>query len=53
MISNYTWYFGDGEVAYGPMVEHTYGDDGIYIVTLILTDNKGATTSMIYEIVGG
>jgi DNA-binding MarR family transcriptional regulator len=35
---NYTWDFGDGNVGYGEIVEHTYLDDGIYSVSLTVRD---------------
>jgi len=42
VIAEYFWNFGDGENATGVVVEHTYADDGIYIVTLTVTDDDGA-----------
>jgi len=36
------WDFGDGDYAAGPNVTHTYESDGLYVVTLILTDAFGA-----------
>jgi len=42
-IVNYFWNFGDGTNATGVIAEHTYGEDGGYIVTLIVTDNDGST----------
>jgi len=36
------WDFGDGNYAEGPNVTHTYESDGLYVVTLILTDAFGA-----------
>ncbi|MCD6513209.1 MAG: PKD domain-containing protein [Thermoplasmata archaeon] len=41
-IVNYTWHFGDGGIAYGRNVTHTYLQHGVYNVTLIITDNDGA-----------
>ncbi len=43
-IANYTWDFGDGNVAYGKIAKHSYADDGIYNVTLAVKDNDGATS---------
>ena len=40
-IESYEWDFGDGEIASGELVTHTYGAPGDYIVTLALTDNNG------------
>jgi parallel beta-helix repeat protein len=42
-IVNYTWSFGDNETGYGRNVTHRYMDDGIYTVTLTVTDDDGAT----------
>jgi len=42
-IAGYFWDFGDGTNATGIIVNHTYLDDGIHIVTLTITDNDGAT----------
>ncbi|MCD6573676.1 MAG: PKD domain-containing protein [Thermoplasmata archaeon] len=41
-IVNYTWQFGNS-VAYGRVVIHSYAYVGKYNVTLIVTDNDGAT----------
>ncbi|MCD6473765.1 MAG: PKD domain-containing protein, partial [Thermoplasmata archaeon] len=40
-IVNYTWDFGDGSIAYGCIVNHSYSNDGIYNVTLIVKDDDG------------
>ena len=45
-IANYTWNFGDGSIAYGEVVQHRYPDDGTYNVTLTVTDNDGATSTI-------
>lgn len=39
------WDFGDGNVARGPLVEHTYARVGIYTVTLTATNPAGATSN--------
>ncbi len=44
-IVSYAWDFGDGTTATGVEVEHAYEDDGIYTVTLTVTDDDGATDS--------
>jgi PKD repeat protein len=44
-VKTYTWIFGDGSVAYGSRANHIYEDDGIYMVVLTVTDNKGGTDS--------
>jgi len=42
----YVWDFGDGTTAAGVKVFHAYKDNGSYVVTLIVTDNDGATDTM-------
>lgn len=37
----YEWYFGDGNMALGQTVEHTYVQSGSYTVTLVTTNNYG------------
>ncbi|MEM4364120.1 MAG: LamG-like jellyroll fold domain-containing protein, partial [Candidatus Diapherotrites archaeon] len=37
----YYWDFGDGQEATGIKVNHVFNQDGIYTVTLKITDNKG------------
>ncbi|MCK4477127.1 PKD domain-containing protein, partial [Candidatus Bathyarchaeota archaeon] len=44
-IISYFWDFGDGTNATGVTAEHAYADNGIYVVTLTVTDNDGATAS--------
>jgi len=40
---SYFWDFGDGNNATSVIVAHSYVDDGVYNVTLIVTDDDGAT----------
>jgi len=42
-IVSYTWNFGDGESGTGVTTTHAYEEAGTYTVTLIVTDNDGAT----------
>jgi len=44
-IVSYSWSFGDGETAHGKQVEHVFGDDGEYTVTLTVQDNRGREDS--------
>ena len=44
-IVSFAWNFGDGATASGITVSHPYADNGIYTVTLTVTDNNGATAS--------
>ncbi|UCE73791.1 MAG: PKD domain-containing protein [Methanomassiliicoccales archaeon] len=37
----YSWNFGDGTTGYGKDVIHVYTDEGIYTVTLTVTDTHG------------
>jgi PKD repeat protein len=41
----YTWYFGDGFVDSGKTTNHTFSNAGIYIVTLVVEDDNGETSS--------
>ncbi len=45
-IVNYTWSFGDNTTGYGRNVTHRYADNGVYTVTLTVTDDDGATDTM-------
>jgi len=45
MIVSYFWAFGDGTNATGTIVNHAYADNGVYTVTLTVTDNDGATAT--------
>jgi len=42
-IANYAWDFGDGSVATGPRVAHTYATVGEFLIRLTVTDDAGAT----------
>ena len=40
-IVSYEWDFGDGTTGTGPTPSHSYATDGVYAVTLTLTDEDG------------
>ncbi|MCW4052202.1 MAG: PKD domain-containing protein [Candidatus Bathyarchaeota archaeon] len=42
-IVSYFWTFGDGQNTTGMITQHTYTDDGTYIVNLTITDDDSAT----------
>jgi PKD repeat protein len=42
---NYTWYFDGGPILYGINVTYSFSDNGVYMVTLIVEDDDGATDS--------
>jgi len=44
-IAGYFWDFGDGKNAATVTVDHVYVDEGVYTVTLTVTDDRGATSS--------
>ncbi|MFA5719009.1 MAG: PKD domain-containing protein, partial [Desulfobulbaceae bacterium] len=43
-ITKYSWNYGDGSTGTGLAVKHTYPVPGNYVVTLRVTDNKGAVS---------
>jgi len=45
-INAYSWDFGDGTSAMGVAVEHTYTAVGEFVITLTVTDDKGARGSI-------
>jgi DNA-binding beta-propeller fold protein YncE len=49
-IVRYDWDFGDGTVLRdgGPSPRHVYTQPGTYTVTLVVTDNEGASTTTIF-----
>jgi DNA-binding beta-propeller fold protein YncE len=49
-IVRYDWDFGDSTKAVngGPTPRHTYTRAGTYVVTLVVTDNEGASTTTIF-----
>ncbi len=44
-IANYDWAFGDGSTDRGQTVTHDYQEDGVYAVTLKVTDSGQASDS--------
>jgi len=42
-IVSYTWTFGDGNGATGPLVGHAYAQPGMYTATLVVVDDRGAS----------
>jgi len=46
VIVEYFWDFGDGTNATGVVVEHSYADNSNYTISLVVTDNDGAVSSV-------
>ncbi len=51
-IVSYQWDFGDGSVATGPMVSHTYGT-GIFEASLTVSNSQGLTSTQTVTIHNG
>jgi PKD repeat protein len=49
-VGSYAWTFGDGSSATGAQAGHTFGAAGTYGVTLLVTDNGGATGSTTQQV---
>ena len=49
-IASYDWDFGDGASATGSEPTHTYSSGGRYFPSLTVTDNDGASTTLIDEV---
>ncbi|HEX3478734.1 MAG TPA: DNA/RNA non-specific endonuclease [Kofleriaceae bacterium] len=45
-VVSYAWNFGDGTTATGPSVTHTYAQDGVYTISVTVTDNDGLTDNI-------
>ncbi|WP_028047327.1 PKD domain-containing protein [Cellulomonas sp. URHE0023] len=50
-LVGYAWTFGDGAAGEGVSTSHTYATPGTYTVTLIVTDNEGATGRFVGTVV--
>jgi len=53
LLVHYEWDFGDGTKAQGPKVSHIYERNGIYLVTLVVSDQFGASDQDRLRIVVG
>ncbi|TKB07650.1 PKD domain-containing protein [Desulforhopalus sp. IMCC35007] len=40
-MESYSWNFGDGETAQGPVTSHTFFSEGTYFVTLVVKEKTG------------
>jgi predicted transcriptional regulator len=46
-LIDYQWNFGDGTTGSGETLAHTYAENGIFTITLTVTDDEGGTDSTI------
>ena len=44
-IVSYAWSFGDGATGSGDTASHAFAQDGVYVVTVTITDNDGLTAT--------
>ena len=49
-LSDFKWDFGDGASGSSPTMTHNYTDDGIYNVSLTVTDSDSVTDTAFFEI---
>jgi PKD repeat protein len=49
-IASYAWNFGDGSTGSGVNPTHVYAAGGTVTVTLVVTDNEGATATVSHDI---
>lgn len=52
-IVSYSWNFGNGQTATGPLASATYSSPGSYLVRLTVVDNRGASRNTTTTIVAG
>lgn len=49
-ILSYVWSFGDGAIAQGVWANHTYSAPGTYAVVLAVTDDEGASATLVRDV---
>jgi len=50
LIVGWLWDFGDGEMADSQTASHTFRDDGVYRISLTVTDDDGASSTFDAEV---
>jgi YVTN family beta-propeller protein len=47
-VASWSWAFGDGAIANGPSVTHTFGAPGTFATKLSVTDNEGCGEAQVF-----
>ncbi|WP_431711840.1 PKD domain-containing protein [Glutamicibacter uratoxydans] len=48
-VAGYSWDFGDGNTGNGVSASHNYAEAGTYTISLVVTDNSGASSTAVEQ----